>query len=296
MGDISVSDDFSTFCDNLRIPDTDIDSIRSRYHAITKRINTDYWYSSSDTAHSLYVGSYGRGTCIYTSDVDIVVDLPWTEFQRFDGYTGNKQSALLREVRLCLQKTYSASEISADGQVVDIDFNDGIKFEIVPAFKGTQSSSYLYPDTNNGGTWKSMDPRIEMDSFDAMNKRCNGNLKNLAKMVRSWNSYNDVFMKGALIDSIAYRFLSSYKYSDKSFTYYDWMSRDFFKYLYDNSDQSYWHMPGSNIEISKVYSFSSEAKTAYDNSVEAISCFDSDYSYSWHNDWRKIYGPKFPEA
>lgn len=67
---MSVSDYFSTFCSNLRMDSDTVSTIQYRYHQITKRINLDYWNSSSETTHSLYVGSYGRGTEIWTSDID----------------------------------------------------------------------------------------------------------------------------------------------------------------------------------------------------------------------------------
>lgn len=95
MGKISISNDFSTFCNNLRLSNTTVSKIQTRYHAITKRINQDFWNIDSDTAHSLYVGSYGRGTCIYISDVDIVVELPWNYYAKYNDYSGNGQSALL---------------------------------------------------------------------------------------------------------------------------------------------------------------------------------------------------------
>ena len=156
MGTISVTSDFDRFCKNLRMSDTTVSNVQNRYHAITKRVNSDYWNSSSDTLHSLYVGSYGRGTSIYTSDIDIVVELPWSEYTRYNNYSGNGQSALLAALRNCLLKTYSSSSVSADGQVVDIAFSDGVKFEVVPAFKYSDGSGYCYPDTNNGGSWRSM--------------------------------------------------------------------------------------------------------------------------------------------
>lgn len=67
---MSVSDYFSTFCSNLRMSSDTVSTIQYRYHQITKRINLDYRNSSSETAYSLYVGSYGRGTEIWTSDID----------------------------------------------------------------------------------------------------------------------------------------------------------------------------------------------------------------------------------
>ena len=51
-------------------------TISRRYHSITSAINKNFWNISSDTQHSFYVGSYGRGTAINTSDLDILVELP----------------------------------------------------------------------------------------------------------------------------------------------------------------------------------------------------------------------------
>lgn len=295
MGSISVNNDFSTFCNNLRLNNTAVSNIQTRYHTITKRIKQDFWNTDSDTTHSLYVGSYGRGTCINTSDVDIVVELPWSYYTKYNDYSGNGQSALLQAMRNSLMKTYSSSSVSADGQVVDIDFYDGIKFEIVPAFKYSDNSGYCYPDTNNGGTWKSMNPKAEIDSFNGRNIISNKNLKRLCRMIRSWNYQHTVLMSGILIDTIAYRFIQNYEYADKSFTCYDWMSRDFFKYLHDNADQEYWLKPGSNERVYKKYSFKSDAEKAYIKCLEALSDYDNDYAYCWHQDWREIYGYKFPE-
>lgn len=94
MGTISVSNDFSELCSRLRMSDTIVASIQSRYHAITRRINEEYWNSSSDTLHSMYSGSYGRGTAIFASDVDVIVELPWSLYSRYNNYVGNGQSAL----------------------------------------------------------------------------------------------------------------------------------------------------------------------------------------------------------
>lgn len=296
MGDISVSSDFNRFCNNLRLSNSVVETIRNRYHSITKRINLDFWNISSDTTHSLYVGSYGRGTCIYTSDIDVIVELPWSVKTRFDQYTGNKQSSLLQCVKDCLKKTYSSSSISADGQVVDILFSDGIMFEVVPAFKFSDDTGYVYGDTNNGGTWKTMDPKAELRAFNSLNLNTDGNLKRVCQMMRAWNDYNNVLMPGILIDTTVYRFISSYSYSEKSYSYYDWFSRDYFQYLYNNSSQEYWYKPGSNERVYKQYPFKTDAKKAYDKCLEALDDYSKDYVYSWHQDWRSIYGSKFPES
>src|SRR5687768_1835290 len=124
---MGLGDWFSTFCSSLQIKDGG--TISSRYKSITKRLNTDFWNTTSDTAHSLYVGSYGRNTAIEGfSDLDVLMQLPYAVYQQYDAHTGNGQSALLQAVKTSIEKTYSTTSIKADGQVILVPFNDGITF------------------------------------------------------------------------------------------------------------------------------------------------------------------------
>ena len=77
----NVGTAFNQFCGSLRFSDNDLSTIQYRYHSITKRINLDYWGSSSDTANSLYVGSFGRDTEISTSDIDMLIRLPYETYK-----------------------------------------------------------------------------------------------------------------------------------------------------------------------------------------------------------------------
>lgn len=81
------------------IPQDTRTSVSLRYRTVTRAVNNEFWSSASDTAHSFYVGSYGRGTAIDTSDIDILVEIPQSEYQRYDYYHGNGQSRLLQAVK-----------------------------------------------------------------------------------------------------------------------------------------------------------------------------------------------------
>lgn len=292
---MSVSDYFSIFCSNLRMDSDTVSKIQYRYHQITKRINLDYWNSLSEITHSLYVGSYGRGTEIWTSDIDIIVQLPDSTYEKFNAYKSNGQSALLQEVKGVLQKTYSTSYVKGDGQVIGINFSDGINFEIVPTFINAYGS-YIYPDSNSGGSWKTTDPKKEIDAMNSRNKDTNKNLKRLCRMVRAWKGECNVPMSGILIDTLVYKFINDWEYKDKSYLYYDFLSRDFFKYLNDlDEDQNYWLAPGSQRDVLKNGEFHAKAKIAYNNAVSAILYEDSSCPYSAKQKWREIYGTKFPE-
>lgn len=291
----TVTKDFETFCANLRMSNNVVENVQYRYHQITRRINLDFWRLDNNSYHSFYVGSYGRSTAIFTSDIDVVVVLPYEIYAQYNAYSNNGQSALLQAVSNSLKKTYSTSSVGGDGQVVVINFSDDIRFEIVPAFENTDGS-YTYPDSNNGGTWKTMDPKTEMNAFNTLNSECNKNLKRLCRMARAWNDKNNVFMKGMLIDTLAYRFMKDYEYNDKSYTYYDWMSRDFMQYLIDQADKAYWCAPGTNWHVTKDYSFKREATAGHTLCEEAISADSKDFTYTAHEKWRTHYGTKFPTA
>jgi len=118
---MGLSDWFSSFCSNLTVKDEA--TISSRYKSITKRLNTDFWNTESDTSHSLYVGSYGRNTAIQGfSDLDMIFQLPYSVYEQYNKYIGNGQSALLQAVKTSIEKTYSTTSIRGDGQVIVVPF------------------------------------------------------------------------------------------------------------------------------------------------------------------------------
>jgi hypothetical protein len=293
---MGLADWFQTFCSNLVVQNTDV--ISQRYRAITKRLNLDFWNSSSETSHSYYVGSYGRNTAINGfSDLDMVFELPSDLYTQYTNHAGNGQSALLQAVRNSVLNTYSNTNIGADGQVVVVEFSDGMLFEIVPVFLKTDDS-YFYPDSNGGGSWKTTNPKPEIEAIRARNSLCNGNLIRLCRMMRSWKSKWDVPVGGLLIDTLAYQFIEYYTNKDKSYLYYDFMSRDFFKWMSDQDEtQEYWKAPGSGQYVYGKGLFQYKAKRCYNISLEAINHESANPKQEWSakQKWREIFGTAFPD-
>jgi hypothetical protein len=290
---MGVAEDFRTFCGNLVV--TKRSTISDRYELITRRLNLEFWDTDSRTSHSIYTGSYGRGTAIgNTSDVDMIFWLKYEDYLRFSRYAGNGQSAMLQEIRAAIKKTYSVTNIGADGQVVVVPFDDGITFEVVPAFVN-KDDSFTFPDSNDGGNWRTTNPRPEIAEIAAMDKNCNGNLKELSRMARAWKRNWNVPISGLLLDTLAYQFLRSYSHRDKSYLYYDYMSRDFFDFLrWQNSDQQYWLSPGAGQYVWRTGNF--EYKAAQCKNIATVACNYQGDSYGWtaRQKWREIYGTQFP--
>ena len=290
---MSVSTKFQNFCSNIRISSSDASNISYRYKRITKQLNKDFWDTDSDSSHSLYVGSYGRDTDIHVSDIDVLFQLPYAVYERIDRHLGNGQSSLLAEVRDSLKKTYPSTHISGDGQIVAIKFEDGINFEIVPCFVNT-SGSYTYPDSNNGGSWKTTNPKPEIKEIRKTNDLLNGNLKNLCRMARAWKDKWDVPIGGLLIDTLAYQFIKQWTHRNESFLYYDYMTRDFFEYLKNQDEnKAYWLAVGSGQQVYKKGNFQYKALRCYNLAVEAVNYEQREMPYSADGKWREIYGNKF---
>lgn len=287
---------FRTFCGNIQVKNGA--TISGRYRNITKRLNIDFWSTTSDTAHSLYVGSYGRRTAIHgTSDVDLIFRLPGSVYHRYNGHSGNGQSALLQTVRASVRKTYPATDIGADGQVVVVSFGDDIRFDLVPSFTNADGS-FTYPDSNHGGSWKNTNPKPEIEATRNRDRACNGNLIRLCRMMRAWKTKMTVPIGGLLIDTLAYQFIVSWKHRHKSYLYYDFMCRDFFDFMAgQDKTQVYWKAPGSG---QRVYGpkgqFQYKARRGYNLACEAIDHEMADPKRKWSakQKWREIFGTSFP--
>jgi Second Messenger Oligonucleotide or Dinucleotide Synthetase domain len=275
----------------------DSGTISDRYKAITRRLHTDFRLTTSDTAHSLYVGSYGRNTAIQgISDLDMIYELPSSLYAQYDKYVGNGQSALLQVVKTSIEKTYSTTSIRADGQVIRVPFTDGITFEVVPAFIN-DLNSYTYPDANSGGSWKMTNPRPEIEEIRARNSACGYNLVPLCRMMRTWKSKWDVPIGGLLIDTLAYQFIENYQYRDKSYLYYDYMCRDFFKWMSEQDErQEWWRSPGAGKYVYGKGLFQYKAKRCYNIALEAIAYETAVPKQEWSSKqkWRDIFGTAFP--
>lgn len=290
---MGVAEWFNIFCSNLAVTNTIIISLR--YKAITRRLNKDFYDSESETSHSLYVGSYGRNTAINGfSDLDMIFQLPYSEYVKYNNYNGNGQSALLQAVRNSIRITYPSTDIGADGQVVVVTFTDDIKFEVVPAFNNN-NGSFTYPDSNNGGSWKVTNPKPEIKAIRDRNIECNKNLVQLCRMMRAWKNNWGVPIGGLLIDTLAYQFIITWNYRGKSYLYYDFMSRDFFKYMADQDrNQEYWRAPGSGQPVYGKGLFQSNANNCYTICLDAIKYVTNSQDWSAKQKWREIFGTAFP--
>ncbi len=238
--------------------------ISKRYKRITKAVNEEFWNSSSEDLHSFYVGSYGRRTAIDTSDLDVLIELPDEEYERFTSHNGNGQSRLLQAVRNAILNPYPNTDVRGDGQVVVICFSDGMRFEILPAFKnnfwGLWDGTYKYPDTHMGGNWKSTNPKAEQEAMFSKDAESNGLLLDTCQHIRFIrDSFFDKeqHLPGIVIDSFVYGAIGGWHYLRDGEERIE-SNQTFEQALLDkyNADSSYGYLfapqlysPGSNMPV-----------------------------------------------
>ena len=292
---MGVGEWFYEFCSGLRISSDARSSFGYRTGRIAGQLNEDFRGLDSKYANRFYLGSYGRTTAIPSvSDIDLLYELPAALYAKYDGYATNGQSALLGAVRASLLKTYSSSHIAGDGQVVVINFDAGVRFEILPAF-ANQGGGYTFADSNAGGSWKTCKPKQEMESFAGRNADVNANLVELGRMGRAWRDNVNASMSGMLIDTLAYQFIENWAHRKQSYLYYDYLTRDFFNYLAgQNSQQMYWLAPGSGSYVFRTGPFEYKARQAELRALEAIQFQAGSHDWSAKQKYREIYGTAFP--
>jgi hypothetical protein len=116
--------------------------------------------------------------------------------------------------------------------------------------------------------------------------------------MRAWKQTWDVKIGGLLVDTLAYQFIENYSYRDKSYLYYDFMCRDFFKWMADQDEkQEYWKAPGSGQYVYGKGLFQYKAKRCYNISLEAIAHEAATPKQEWSakQKWRDIFGTAFPD-
>lgn len=286
---MSLSSDFKTFCAGISLSNSE--DMRTTAGEIAKKLNKHYYDLDKDTSTHLYiVGSVGRNTAIKScSDLDIIFDLPYEVYKKFDNYDSNGQSDLLQEIKNVLSERYPKTDMSGDGQVVSIEFTN-YTVELVPAFKQSDSR-FKYPDTHQGGSWKYTDPISEQDECRNAEDESNNKYFDFCHIIREWKNNLAFSFSGLLIDTLVYNSFTENEYFKGYDDYYE-IFKAVLKYLQSRDEnQSYWLALGSNQQVqnSNDGKFVKKANQSYSKIIQAEKNEDD-----LNNVLREILGNEFP--
>lgn len=176
-----------------------------------------------------------------------------------------------------------------------VNFADGMKFEVVPGILLKDNAGYWYPDANNGGRWRTTNPFAEQQRMREVNTTTNGNLRELCRMTRAWRRHCGVEISGLLIDTLATSFIQTWAQRDKSYLYYDYLTRDFMLYLLGRDPkQQHWLAPGSGQHVFRTGKFETKASVAYQHALNAVTYDATHRTTARREAFREIYGNHYP--
>ena len=291
---MSLSNEFCE--DELPMTDEEWEKWKNRLKEITKRLNRKYYsldeLEDEEIDNGLIVGSVGRATAVRNvSDFDYIFSLPSEVYRRFDSYEGNGQSALLQEIKNELLKRYPNTKIKGDGQVVVIDFSDGGKIELVPAFEQSDGN-FKYPDSRNGGSWKTTKPKPEIEKCKSLNSNFNNHFSNLTRLIRRWKNHMGFSFKGLLIDALISDFIDDKGISEIYYSDYNILLKDIFEYFSSqDKNREYWYALGSNQKI-----YNNDGAKFINKAKQALKKIEDASEEKLTEVYRQLFGRKFAQS
>lgn len=290
---IGVTERFRRFHAALQLSEDDIADGLKKQLAVRQSLQRGYYGSSTDEPPGFIVGSWRKRTAIEPpSDVDVFMPLPIDVYERFNGYQGNVQSALLQEVKGHLLTTYPQTSVRGDGQVVVVGFNT-VAIEVVPVFNYDSAGQWVMPDTNQGGRWRTVRPLADSAALDTADSVSNNNTRPLIQMMKAWRQHCSVPIRSFMLETVAAEFITNYEFRKKGYYYYDWFMRDFFAYLI-NRRNGYFVAPNSGEVAALGEAWHSRAVTASDRALAACDYERADYTILAGEEWQKIFGTRVP--
>ena len=292
---VAVRQRFSRFVGNLDLSKEEIERGESRAAGVVGSLNRAYYGDTNSGNLAVTVGSWGKATAITPSvDVDLYYVVPQELFERFNSYHGNGQSALLNDVRNRLLVSYPQTQISGDGQVVIVGFNKLPQIEIAPCIQD-RDGRFILPNSNGGGSWISADPVAEAQSLNVVDAQCSANCRPLVRIMKQWRVHCNVPIKSFHIELLVQEFLPQSSWKNHDHFYYDWLVRDFLRYLITRSN-TWVYAPGTFESMNLGDNWLSRARTALSRAEKACEFEYSDWVNSAGTEWQKLFGSAVPET
>jgi hypothetical protein len=290
---IAVRQRFNQF--NQRLSLTSLQSFDGyiKRQGVIKCLNQHYYGTDSGIENSFLIGSWGKETVTRPPrDVDVYFLLPPGVYYRYQNRIGNRQTALLQEVKGVLTSTYPNTEMKGDGQVVMVRFNT-YNVEVVPAFL-LDSGCFWICDTTGLGSYKLTAPDAERTHIEQVDAANNRNLRPLIRMLKSWQSFCSVPIKSFQLELVAAEFLAQSPWRQCDYFWFDWIVRDFFFYLYHQANNRI-SIPGIPALNFLGNDWQSRVVTAWSHATKACDYEQSNYVEAAGEEWQKIFGQDIPK-
>jgi hypothetical protein len=290
---IHVIPNFSRFLQELELSGEERADAQGKALRIAKCLSCRYYAGEFNPACYIVVGSHGKKTAIRpASDLDMLFLVPSSEYLRLESTIGNRQSYLLQEAKNAMKETFHSTDLRADGQVIEAPFST-YNVDVVPAF-AVDDGTYLIPHTANGGSWRRSNPVEEYRIFARADSVSAGKATHLLKMLKAWKRECSVDLKSISLEVLASAFVEQWMFRDQTLYYYDWLVRDFFRFLLSYKNYST-GVPGTTETIQIGDAWFTKCETAYARTLKACEYERLDQGYAAALEWQKIFGAQFSE-
>lgn len=246
--------------------------------------------------HVTLLGSLAKDTGVEPlRDADVLFRMPPGTYTRFNDYSGNGQSALLQEVRNVLRDRYPRTDIRGDGPVVVVSFSDFPAVEVVPGVLLDDGSNIIsangfVPVTRDGGSWESANYGAEWSAINSLDVSLDGQLRRLIQYMKAWRVQHAASLKSIVIELMATDFMRRWPSDQTTFSFDDWLVRDFLGYIVQNYYTKY-QMPGTGKEIDTGVGWITQAKESVESAQNA--CRHEADSTLYRLYWQEVFGNDF---
>lgn len=279
---------FTKFIENITLTGSQWNDAKTKYEGVCACLDKHFYDSAYNESHKFLFGSYKLKTCVRPivpeQDVDVLFKIDYSTYEKYQDNPGG----LLQEVRKALKEKYTTTDtIKAWGKVVLIHFSDGKhNVEVLPAFE-LMNGHFLIPNTEDGGSWNTFDPRTPIKSFQESNQSSNNLTQDLTKMIKAWKRNTSTLeYKSYKIAEDVKNFVNYFYPNGTDVTKYLSVIKDFYTYLYNrvsSTDTRYSHISTAKTRVDKAYQYEEDGKHI-ESSEELIKVFGEVFPKEEKND------------
>lgn len=286
---------FKALVENIKLTHSQEEDARTKYNGVCEVLHDAYYPDTSyNGSTKLLFGSYGKHTHIRPPrDVDVIFRMPESEFARFDGLSGNKQSQLLQEMRSVLVDTYTTTEeIRAYGKIVVVEFAEGTHIiELLPAWE-LSDGRFRIPNTENGGSWEVFDPIAEIENISRSNAKT-GKTLDIIRICKKWAEFYNVQIKSFVVELLVVQFLDTLNETSLESSYAELIT-GWLNFLVGMTGSTIFSPSGTTVTLGG--DLKSKAESALQRATKARQFESEGKMEDASVEWKKLFGDDFPKA
>lgn len=114
-------------------------------------------------------------------------------------------------------------------------------------------------------------------------------------MLKAWQVWCSVPIKSFHLELVASEFIAQSPWRLNDWFYFDWITRDFFAYLYNRAN-GFVVVPGTFEGIALGDAWQSRAESAYHRAVKACAHEYNNHVADAGDEWQRIFGTYIPRV